>query len=94
MSAMSKHMPERVGTLGRRAHMQWLGTSLQPAQRVPLGPPLAKKGLALRARRAERRRATAWGMVPTAYDVLCFAFSASTRSISFCSAACDMGLET
>ena len=63
-------MPERVATFGRQAHMQWLGTSLQPAQRSPLGPPRAKKGLALRARRAERRRATAWGM-PQAYVTTC-----------------------
>ncbi|BDU55417.1 hypothetical protein LTEGF4_10980 [Limnohabitans sp. TEGF004] len=61
MSAMSKHMPARVGTLGRSAQMQWVGTKRQPAQRSPLGPPRARKGLTLRARREARRRETAWG---------------------------------
>ena len=42
--------------------MQWLGTSRQPAQRSRLNPPRARKGLALRARRALRSKETAWGM--------------------------------
>jgi hypothetical protein len=41
--------------------MQWLGTNRQPGQRSPLMPPRAKKGLALRAKRAARRRETACG---------------------------------
>ena len=40
--------------------MQWLGTRRHPAQRSPLMPPRAKKGLALRANRAVRKRETAW----------------------------------
>jgi hypothetical protein len=62
MSAMSKHTPARVFNEGRKIHMQWLGTSRQSAQRSRLKPPRARKGLALRARRAERRWETAWDM--------------------------------
>ncbi len=54
-------MPERVGTEGRKLHMQWLGTKRQPAQRSPLMPPRAIKGLVLRNTRAVRKRDTAWG---------------------------------
>jgi hypothetical protein len=64
MSAISKHTPARVGTDGRKAHMQWLGNSRQPAHRSCLNPPRAMKGLALRARRAVRKRETAWGERP------------------------------
>jgi hypothetical protein len=41
--------------------MQWLGTNRHPVQRSPLMPPRARKGLVLRASRAVRKRATAWG---------------------------------
>ncbi|BDU52925.1 hypothetical protein LINBF2_11600 [Limnohabitans sp. INBF002] len=61
MSAISKHMPARVDTSGRSEQMQCVGTKRQPAQRSPLGPPRARKGLTLRARRVARKRATAWG---------------------------------
>jgi hypothetical protein len=62
MSPISKHTPERVGTHGRMAHMQWLGTSLHSVQCSRCEPPRARKGLALRAIRAARKRETAWGM--------------------------------
>lgn len=54
-------MPERVGTAGRKLHMQWLGTKRHPAQRSPLMPPRAIKGLELRNKRVVRKRETAWG---------------------------------
>ena len=60
MSAMIRHIPARVVTTGRTPHRQWLGTRRQAAQRSPRGPPRARKGLELRARRALRRRDTAW----------------------------------
>jgi hypothetical protein len=56
---MSKHTPARVDTAGRKAHKQWLNTKRQPGQRSPFGPPRAKKGLTLRAKRAVRNSATA-----------------------------------
>jgi hypothetical protein len=59
MSAISKHMPASTGISGRTPHMQWLGTKRQPAHRSPLMPPRAMKGLALRAKRAARKRETA-----------------------------------
>jgi hypothetical protein len=62
MSAISKHTPACVSTWGRTSHMQWLGTSRQPAQRSPLMPPRAMKGLALRAKREARSLETACGM--------------------------------
>jgi hypothetical protein len=62
MSAIRRHTPARVRTVGRNAHMQWLGTSRQLAQRSRLNPPRARKGLTLRARRAARRRETALGI--------------------------------
>jgi hypothetical protein len=42
--------------------MQWPGLSRHPAHRALRGPPRAKKGLEARARRAVRRRETAWDM--------------------------------
>ncbi len=61
ISAISRHIPACTGTVGRWAHMQCVGGSLQAAQRSPRGPPRARNGLELRARRALRRRETAWG---------------------------------
>ena len=54
-------MPACVGCVGRSAQMQWLGRSLQPSQRSPLGPPRARNGRVLRDWRSARRRDTAWG---------------------------------
>ena len=65
MSAMIRHIPARTGAIGRKAHRQWLMTKRQPAQRSALEPPRAKNGLELRARRAVRRRLTAWGVAVT-----------------------------
>ena len=65
MSAMIRHMPARVGTTGRSAHRQWLSAKRQPGQRGTSDPPRARNGLELRAKRAVRRRATAWGAAKT-----------------------------
>ena len=37
VSPVSRHTPARVGTDGRRAHMQWLGTKRQLALKTALG---------------------------------------------------------
>ena len=64
-------MPARVGTSGRSAQRQCEGTKRQPLQRSPLGPPRARKGLTLRARRVERRRATAWALESAKFEKAC-----------------------
>ena len=60
-SCISRHTPACVGSCGRNAHRQCEGRRRQAAQRSPLGPPRARNGRVLRARRASRKRATACG---------------------------------